>query len=114
MKNFVRYTELSNSKESTKKNGLCSRCNRNEEIKMSLLANFEPSENNTYDLELKMFKENLEEKYKLCQKCSKVVKGVLNKQASWLLQYKMAFFKNKPFQKIINVRKSVYIFAIHS
>lgn len=101
-KHSVRYTEISTPKESGIKNGLCAKCNRNEEVKMSQLANFEPSNNKKYDLELEIFKKNLELKYKLCQKCSKVVKGVLSKQASWLLQYKMAFFKNRPIQNIIN------------
>ncbi|XP_046468653.1 uncharacterized protein [Neodiprion pinetum] len=112
-KNSVRYCELSTQKESSKKSSLCSRCNRNEEIKMLHLANFEPSSNKKYDHELAVLKHKLEEKYKLCQKCSKVVEGVLSKQALWLLQYKMAFFKNKPIQHIINnARKWERVFRI--
>lgn len=102
-KQFARYSELSTSNESARKNGLCSKCNRNEETKIAQIASFEPSSEKKYYSELDAFRKNLEIKYKLCQKCSRVVDGVLSKQASWLLQYKMAFFKNRPIQNIINV-----------
>ncbi|XP_012258902.2 uncharacterized protein LOC105687667 [Athalia rosae] len=101
-KNFVRYSKLSSAERLDGNNGLCVKCNKNEEKKMLELANFEPSNHNEYNLELDVFKQHLEEKYSLCPKCSKFVEAVLSKQASWLLQYKMAFFKNKPIQNIIN------------
>jgi len=78
-------------------------CNEQESLKLIALSNFEPKNENFYDQELQGFKEELEKKYPICNKCKLVVSNVLNKQALWLTRYKMLFFRRKPVKVIIDV-----------
>jgi len=82
-------------------------CNEQESLKLIALSNFEPKDKHFYNQELKVFKEELEKKYPICNKCKLVVSSILNKQALWLTRYKMLFFRQKPVKMIIDV--SIFI-----
>ncbi|XP_015607435.1 uncharacterized protein LOC107273592 [Cephus cinctus] len=96
------YAKPIKTKSSIFHNGLCTQCNVNEELKIRELSRFEPKNFWNYDWELQQYRQQLEEKYTLCSKCSEVVHDVLCKQSSWLTRYKMMFFKQKPVQAIVN------------
>ncbi|CAD1480191.1 unnamed protein product, partial [Heterotrigona itama] len=86
-------------------NGLCKQCNMKENLKVSKLSNYIPKNERNYEYEIKKFKDSLEQQYPLCAKCKSIVNSVLHKQALWLAQYKMLFFKQKPFCVITNNSK---------
>ncbi|CAK9814469.1 Transmembrane protein 201 homolog [Anthophora plagiata] len=86
-------------------NGLCKQCNMNESIKISKLSDYIPESEKNYEYEIKKFKDGLEKQYPLCAKCKTTVHSTLYKQALWLIQYKMLFFKQKSFSVITNNRK---------
>lgn len=64
-----------------------------------------PENENNYDYEIKILKDSLEQQYPLCANCKSTVHNVLYKQALWITQYKMLFFKHKPLTIITNVCK---------
>lgn len=74
-----------------------------ENLKISKLSNYIPENERNYEYEIKKFKDSLEQQYPLCAKCKNTVNNVLHKQALWLAEYKMLFFKQKPFCVITNV-----------
>ncbi|OAD62243.1 hypothetical protein WN48_06981 [Eufriesea mexicana] len=86
-------------------NGLCKQCNVNETIKISKLSDYIPENEKSYEYGIQKFKDSLEQQYPLCAKCKTTVNNVLHKQALWLAQYKMLFFKQKPFCLITNNTK---------
>lgn len=78
-------------------------CNKQENLKLRELANFECKNEKFYNTEIKVFKDYLEDRYPLCDNCKLTVQSVLNKQALWLTRYKMLFFRQKPVRLITNV-----------
>ncbi|XP_017890611.1 uncharacterized protein LOC108631283 [Ceratina calcarata] len=109
IKNYCRtINQQQRSNEHDEKSGLCERCNRNESLKLSKLSNYIPRDERNYEYEIKRFKDSLEEIYPLCVRCKATVKGVLCRQALWLAQYKMLFFKQKPFSAMIADREKRY------
>lgn len=70
---------------------------------MAKLSDYIPKSEKNYEHEIKQYRNILEQQYPLCAKCKTIVHSVLNKQALWLAQYKMLFFKKKPFNVIANV-----------
>lgn len=98
------------------KNYLCVDCNKRQSIKLLELSNFEPTNENLYDLELKAFKEYLEKRYPLCGSCVSTVRSVLSKQALWLIRFKMLSFRHKSVKAITSVsvfaRERCYLVSV--
>ncbi|XP_052902953.1 uncharacterized protein LOC128310369 [Anopheles moucheti] len=59
-------------------NGLCFGCNRNQELKIHQLASFVPEDEDNYDVEVEEYRKQLEQAYKLCGRCERVLKRTLN------------------------------------
>lgn len=85
------------------KNSFCMDCLEHESLKLLEISNFEPKRQNFYNMELKAFKEYLEERYPLCTKCKSMVQSTLNKQMLWLTRYKMLFFRHKSIRAVCSV-----------
>ncbi|XP_021694474.1 uncharacterized protein LOC5566213 isoform X2 [Aedes aegypti] len=71
-------------------NGLCFGCNRNQELKIHQLASFVPDVEDNYDEEVEEYKRQLEQVYKLCSRCERVVKRTLNDVKRNILGSKLA------------------------
>lgn len=97
---YCRLVEQSDSRNVSKSH-LCVDCNKQESLKLLELSNFEPKSERRYNVELKGFKEYLENKYPLCDNCKLTVRNVLSRQALWLTRYKMLFFRQKPIRMLI-------------
>nr|XP_037270091.1 LOW QUALITY PROTEIN: uncharacterized protein LOC119161621 [Rhipicephalus microplus] len=65
-------------------NQLCSVCNYHQLIKVRLLANFTPTEENHFETEMEQYRQHLEDVYALCQSCEAQVKRTLTLQDSLL------------------------------
>ena len=64
--------KFANSYEATKEGStpkLCDPCNRNQELKMYQLKQFEPDDSNNEDEELAQYTAHLERTYRLCRSC---------------------------------------------
>uniref|UniRef100_A0A182QF36 Ima1 N-terminal domain-containing protein n=1 Tax=Anopheles farauti TaxID=69004 RepID=A0A182QF36_9DIPT len=59
-------------------NGLCFGCNRNQELKIHQLASFVPGDEDNYETEVEEYRKQLEQAYKLCGRCERVLKRTLN------------------------------------
>lgn len=66
---------------------LCDRCIENQKLKIEKLSNFQPQDEKTYDLEVKLYKEYMEKIYDLCDKCKSKVKFEITRQDGILKQY---------------------------
>ncbi|EFN71895.1 Transmembrane protein 201 [Camponotus floridanus] len=99
---YCRLIKQSNSRNISM-NHLCEDCNKQENLKLLELSNFEPKSERHYNAELTKFKKYLEKRYPLCNNCKLTVQTVLNKQALWLTCYKMLFFRQKPIKMLIGV-----------
>ncbi|XP_062540059.1 uncharacterized protein LOC134207974 isoform X2 [Armigeres subalbatus] len=75
---------------SAPQNGLCFGCNRNQELKIHQLASFVPDVDENYDEEVEEYKRQLEQTYKLCSRCERVVKRTLNDVKRNILGSKLA------------------------
>uniref|UniRef100_A0A1Q3EVK1 Ima1 N-terminal domain-containing protein n=1 Tax=Culex tarsalis TaxID=7177 RepID=A0A1Q3EVK1_CULTA len=71
-------------------NGLCFGCNRNQELKIHQLASFVPEVEENYDGEVEEYQRQLEQAYKLCGRCERVVKRTLNDVKRNILGSKLA------------------------
>ncbi|XP_065072781.1 uncharacterized protein LOC135697123 [Ochlerotatus camptorhynchus] len=71
-------------------NGLCFGCNRNQELKIHQLASFVPEVEENYDEEVNEYRRQLEQVYKLCSRCERVVKRTLNDVKRNILGSKLA------------------------
>ncbi|XP_057326761.1 uncharacterized protein LOC130668469 [Microplitis mediator] len=101
LNNPAKHYSLPNKNEETRKNnGLCKNCNANEELKVIELRSIDPLR--WRDSEITSFKQSLDKKYPLCKKCNSFVKKVINKQAQWLTQYKLLFFKQRSVKITVN------------
>lgn len=72
---------------SRNENVLCDTCNRNQEIKLNKLSNYESKNEDTYDFEIEMYKNYLDQLYDLCNICKSKVKFEIRKQDGILKQY---------------------------
>lgn len=70
---------------------LCETCNRNQELKVHQLASFTPTDERNYDEEVEVYKEQLEEAYRLCPSCERLVKWRLNQFKTLALKRKNPF-----------------------
>lgn len=68
-------------------NCLCQRCNYYQQLKIEKLSKFEPKKEETYDLEIKYYKNYLEKIYTLCTNCQSKVKFEITKQDGIIKQY---------------------------
>ncbi|XP_064642372.1 transmembrane protein 201-like [Lineus longissimus] len=59
---------------------LCAECNRNQLLKISQLANFEPRIEANYDHEIELFRHNLEHIYRLCPDCEHLATRRIERQ----------------------------------
>lgn len=66
---------------------LCDRCTENQKLKIEKLSNFQPQDEKTFDLEMKLYKEYMEKIYDLCGKCKSRVKFEITRQDGILKQY---------------------------
>ncbi|XP_058820899.1 uncharacterized protein LOC131683095 [Topomyia yanbarensis] len=71
-------------------NGLCFGCNRNQELKIHQLASFVPDVEENYDFEVEEYQRQLEQTYKLCSRCERVLKRTLNEVKRNILGSKLA------------------------
>jgi hypothetical protein len=98
------------------RNCLCENCNRNQEIKLNKLSNYESKNEDTYDFEIEMYKDYLDKLYDLCDNCKSKVKFEIRKQDGILKQYLFKigsfeyFFENNNKKKCKSVdRKEEFI-----
>lgn len=71
-------------------NGLCFGCNRNQELKIHQLASFVPEVEENYDAEVEEYQCQLEQTYKLCSRCDRVLNRTLNEVKRNILGSKLA------------------------
>uniref|UniRef100_A0A8W7PUP7 Ima1 N-terminal domain-containing protein n=1 Tax=Anopheles coluzzii TaxID=1518534 RepID=A0A8W7PUP7_ANOCL len=76
-------------------NGLCFGCNRNQELKIHQLASFVPENEDNYDAEVEEYRKQLEQAYKLCGRCERVLKRTLNDVKRNVLGSKLAQIGSK-------------------
>ncbi|XP_053659792.1 uncharacterized protein LOC128708836 [Anopheles marshallii] len=76
-------------------NGLCFGCNRNQELKIHQLASFVPEDEDNYDVEVDEYRKQLEQAYKLCGRCERVLKRTLNDVKRNILGSKLAQIGSK-------------------
>uniref|UniRef100_A0A182M4S1 Ima1 N-terminal domain-containing protein n=1 Tax=Anopheles culicifacies TaxID=139723 RepID=A0A182M4S1_9DIPT len=76
-------------------NGLCFGCNRNQELKIHQLASFVPEDEDNYDAEVEEYSKQLEQAYKLCGRCERVLKRTLNDVKRNILGSKLAQIGSK-------------------
>lgn len=67
---------------------LCDACNRNQELIVHQLASFTPSDECDYDEEVELYRRQLEEAYRLCPACERIVKRKLNQAKTLILGMK--------------------------
>ncbi|KAH8287648.1 hypothetical protein KR054_011182, partial [Drosophila jambulina] len=73
-------------------NGLCDSCNEAQRLKVEKLAQFEPKNESRFDQELKVFREQLEQQFRLCSTCERHVNGVLHEKKKMVLGSKFLNF----------------------
>ncbi|XP_030246203.1 uncharacterized protein LOC115565269 [Drosophila navojoa] len=73
-------------------NGLCAQCNEAQRLKVEKLAQFEPRSEARFDQELKRFKQELEQRYRLCTTCERHVNRVLHDKKKMVLGAKLLNF----------------------
>lgn len=71
-------------------NGLCFGCNRNQELKIHQLASFVPEVEENFEEEVEEYQQQLEQAYKLCSRCERVLKRTLNDVKRNILGSKLA------------------------
>jgi hypothetical protein len=76
-----------NNNNNNNTNGLCEKCNLNQELKLIKLTNYESKNEDTYDFEIEMYKDYLDKLYDLCDTCKSKVKFEIRKQDGILKQY---------------------------
>ncbi|XP_001845324.2 uncharacterized protein LOC6035092 [Culex quinquefasciatus] len=87
-------------------NGLCFGCNRNQELKIHQLASFVPEVEENYDAEVEEYQRQLEQAYKLCGRCERVVKRTLNDVKRNVLGAKLAQIGNRGL-KVLDLHMEV-------
>ncbi|XP_055913519.1 uncharacterized protein LOC129947110 [Eupeodes corollae] len=95
-------------------NGFCNVCNEGQRLKIEKLAQFEPKNESKFEDELKVYKNQLEEQYRLCTTCDRHLKRVLREKKKMVLGSKFLDFiikgaekfKQPHFARIKNAQKS--------
>ncbi|KAJ9588229.1 hypothetical protein L9F63_018393 [Diploptera punctata] len=87
-------------------NGLCRKCNINQELKIQQLAAFTPVHPAHYDEEVDQFRQHLERAYRLCSPCEEVLMKTLNKQKCTFLGVSL-----KQSCSIISTQKNGFLTA---
>lgn len=95
-------------------NGFCQVCNEGQRLKVEKLAQFEPKNESRFDEELKVYKDQLEEQYRLCTTCDRHLKRVLREKKKMVLGSKFLDFiikgaekfKQPHFARIRNAQKT--------
>ncbi|XP_050068528.1 uncharacterized protein LOC126556982 [Anopheles maculipalpis] len=85
----------SNGRVAITSNGLCFGCNRNQELKIHQLASFVPEDEDNYEMEVEEYRKQLEQAYKLCGRCERVLKRTLNDVKRNILGSKLAQIGSK-------------------
>ncbi|XP_055605156.1 uncharacterized protein LOC129753351 isoform X2 [Uranotaenia lowii] len=88
--NITDDDKIFNSGSVLPNNGLCFGCNRNQELKIYQLASFVPEKEENYDEEVEEYERQLEQTYKLCARCERVLKRKLNDVKRNILGSKLA------------------------
>lgn len=100
--NFKSYFSSVKSQSSdviNRTNGLCTKCNNNEQKKLNEMQSIDTDTWRQCDID--NLKKNMEIKYQLCRKCDGYLQNLLQKQSKWLTQYKMLFFKKNSTDLIV-------------
>ena len=79
--------EIPEMYKTTERNCLCENCNRNQEIILNKLSNYEAKTVSTNDLEIEMYRGYLDKLYNLQGDCKSKVKFEIRKQDGILKQY---------------------------
>lgn len=74
---------------------LCATCNRNQELKVHQLASFTATEEANYDAEVQLYQQQLEEVYRLCPGCERIVRRRLNQAKTLILGAKRTVAKTQ-------------------
>ncbi|XP_069700635.1 uncharacterized protein [Periplaneta americana] len=98
----------------TNGNGLCRKCNINQELKVQQLAGFTPVNPAHYDEEVDEFRRHLERAYRLCSPCEDVLKQTLYKQKSMLLGFRLTQLRNSKYGKDLLVLLKARFFHLLS
>ncbi|KAF4520911.1 hypothetical protein B566_EDAN014418 [Ephemera danica] len=84
-------------------NGLCRKCNINQELKIQQLASFTPIDSARYDEEIELYRQRLERAYQLCPECDCKTQLLLGRIGRWVtekygsMEKKLTFRNNKVF-----------------
>ncbi|CAB3378759.1 Hypothetical predicted protein [Cloeon dipterum] len=65
-------------------NGLCRKCNINQELKVQQLASFVPIVKANFDEEIELYRQRLETAYRLCAECDTKLSYKLNTLSAWV------------------------------
>ncbi|XP_059469993.1 transmembrane protein 201 homolog isoform X2 [Neocloeon triangulifer] len=65
-------------------NGLCRKCNINQELKVQQLASFVPIIKANFDEEIELYRQRLERAYRLCPECDVKLNYKLNSVKQWI------------------------------
>ncbi|XP_064538518.1 uncharacterized protein LOC135428453 [Drosophila montana] len=94
-------------------NGLCAQCNEAQRLKIEKLAQFEPKHESRFDQELKVYQNELEQRYRLCGSCERHVNKVLHEKKKMVLGSKFlnfimkgaALLKQPHFQRLARAQQ---------
>ncbi|BFG01407.1 uncharacterized protein DMAD_01165 [Drosophila madeirensis] len=78
--------------QQTPGNGLCDQCNEAQRLKIEKLSQFEPKHESRFDRELKVYKEQLEQQFRLCSSCERHAKKVLHEKNKMVISSKILNF----------------------
>ncbi|KAH8272736.1 hypothetical protein KR026_007450 [Drosophila bipectinata] len=73
-------------------NGLCDLCNEAQRLKVEKLSQFEPKNESRFEQELKVYREQLEQQFRLCSSCERHVNKVLHEKKKMVLGSKFLNF----------------------
>ncbi|PSN32406.1 hypothetical protein C0J52_17844 [Blattella germanica] len=85
-------------------NGLCRKCNTNQELKVQQLAAFTPVIPAHYDDEVDEFSRHLERAYRLCSQCEDFVKKTLHKEKCDLLGIRLKHSRSAPILAVYKMK----------
>ncbi|XP_053948407.1 uncharacterized protein LOC128856957 [Anastrepha ludens] len=77
--------DASESALDASKNGFCHDCNEAQRLKVEKLAQFEPKNESRFEEELKVYKAQIEEQYRLCRTCDRHLRKVLHEKKKMVL-----------------------------
>ncbi|XP_055842697.1 uncharacterized protein LOC129909645, partial [Episyrphus balteatus] len=109
-----RQNDFSDFSDQFPANGFCHVCNEGQRLKIEKLAQFETKNESKFEKELKVYKNQLEEQYRLCTTCDRHLKRVLREKKKMVLGSKFLDFiikgaekfKQPHFARIKNAQKT--------